>query len=1040
MKRKCLIFLLFLWQAVLIYAQERTVSGVVTDEFGEPLIGATVLIKGTSRGVITDIDGKYLHTHVQDGAILQVSYIGYDTKEIVVHGNILNVTLENATTQLDDIIVVAYGTASKAGYTGSASTVKKEAIANAQVSSISRLLQGAASGVQAVSSSGQPGSDASIYIRGIGSVNASSNPLYIVDGAPYEGDLNSINPADIESLSVMKDAASTALYGARAANGLIIITTKQGVRAEKPRIDASFKYGISSRAVSDYNKIGTNDYFELYWEALRNQEYYVEGASWESAAQTASRNLVSSLGINPYGSTYPNPVGTDGKLVAGATPLWDDDWTKEYTQNAHRTEAQVNISGGGAKNNYYVSLGYLDDQGIAIASGFKRYTGRVNLNSDLKPWLRITTGIALTHSVQDAPQSEDSNLANTLNFARMIPNFYPIWLRDTETGQYVDENGNVVSKEDRVIDYGRYRPSGANPKYNHLGSSRYDFNKRTRDMASLRGAVEIDLLPGLTYRGSLNIDYTNRINHSYTNPVYGASADNDSPGSVSKYNYRTTGFTGNNILTYTFRLAGKHDFKILAGQEYYEYNNGYFGGVRNGFPGLGFYEPVAASELSSFTGQSEQYKLLSYFGNIEYNFSHKYYGSVSLRRDGSSRFSPESRWGTFWSLGASWRISEEEAVQAIPWISRLTLRASYGGQGNDNLLLYYGYQALYTIKNNLGDTGFVSSTISNPDLKWETNLNLNIGIDFGLFDNRLTGSVEYFNRRTKDLLFQIPKPLSTGFSGYNANTGALKNEGVEISLSGTVLKTKDLSWDIFANATHYKNKITSLPQGEIISGNKLLRVGGSIYDFFLVEWAGIEESTGLPQWYKSNKDGTREKTTVYTQANNTDSKIIAGSSLPDLAGGFGTNLTYKGFELSALFNYTLGGKIYNGDKTGILHNGSTAGRAMSTDMLDRWTPENRHTDVPRLQTSNSSAWTSTSTRFLVNADYLRLKNLTFGYNFPRRLIQQAGIENLKLYIQGENLLTVFGEQGMDPEQTVSGGTYYRYPQMKTFSFGVNISF
>ncbi|MCC8154155.1 MAG: SusC/RagA family TonB-linked outer membrane protein [Tannerellaceae bacterium] len=628
----------------------------------------------------------------------------------------------------------------------------------------------------------------------------------------------------------------------------------------------------------------------------------------------------------------------------------------------------------------------------------------------------------------------------------MVPNFYPIWLRDPATGAYVDEAGNIVGEADRVIDYGRYRPSAANPKYNHLGSSEYDFTRNTRDMASIRGALEIDLLPGLTYRGSLNIDYTNRVNHVYTNPLYGASADNDNPGSASKYNYRTTGFTGNNVLTYKFRLNDKHDFKILAGQEYYEYNYAYFGGERNGFPQLGLYEPVAASELSSFTGKSDQYKLLSYFGNIEYNYNHKYYGSASIRRDGSSRFAPESRWGTFWSIGVSWRISEEELIKAFEPINRLTLRTSYGGQGNDNLLdssgnsIYYAYQALYQIQNNQGESGYVSYRLDNRNLKWETNLNFNIALDFGLFNNRLSGSIEYFTRRSKDLLFEIPKPLSTGFAGYDANTGELRNRGVEISVSGTILKTKDWTWEVSANATHYKNRITKLPQKEIISGNKLLKVGGSIYDFFIVEWAGIDPEDGLPQWYKTESSGERVKTKVYDEANTTESKIIAGTSLPDLSGGFGTNVTYKGFELSALFAYSLGGKIYNGDKTGILHNGSSAGRAMSVDMLDRWTPENRYTDIPRLQISNSYAWTNTSTRFLVNADYLRLKNVTFAYNLPRTILRPVGIENIKVYIQGENLLTCFGEQGLDPEQTVGGATYYRYPQMKTFSFGLNLSF
>lgn len=1035
MKNKRLIILLSLViNACFISAQSRNISGYVTDRNREPLVGVSVNIKGTTKGTATDIDGKFSISNVEDKSSLIFTYIGFEKKEVTATSNFINITLEPDEKSLDEVIVVAYGKTSKAGYTGSASTVGKTEISKSQVSSISRLLQGAASGVQSVASSGQPGSNASIYIRGIGSVNASSSPLYIVDGAPFDGNLNSINPGDIESVSVLKDAASTAIYGSRAGNGLIIITTKQGAKDKKTRVEASFKYGVSSRAVSDYKKLSTNDYFELYWEALRNQELYTNGKSAADAAAYASANIVSNLGINPYGSNNPEPVGLDGKIRSGIKPLWDDDWTKEYTQDAHRTEAQVNISGGSETTTYFVSLGYLDDQGIAIASDFKRYTGRINLNANVKPWIKLSTGISLTHSEQNAPQSEDSNLANSLNFARNMPNFYPIWERNPDGSFKLDNNNN------RIYDYGDYRPSAANPKYNHLGSSQYDFNSVVRDVASIRASVDIDLYKGLTYKGSINIDYTNRNDHDYDNPQYGSSSYNDNPGSVSKSNSRTTGFTSNNILTYTKTINELHNISGLIGQEYYEYNTSEIYGSRNGFPLLGLEEPIAASQLESFSGSSDQYKLLSFFGNATYNYNHKYYGSASIRKDASSRFSPDARWGTFWSVGGSWRLSEEDFLNKINQISNLTLRASYGGQGNDDIGTYYAYKALFKIKNNLGESGFVTSSLDNYNLKWETNLNLNVGLDFSLFNNRLKGSVEYFNRRSKDLLFDVPKPLSTGYDSYLSNAGAMKNTGYEISLNGTPVKTQDWAWTISINATHYKNKITALPQNRIETGYYLRTVGGSIYDFFLVEWAGIDPVDGLPQWYKTDEDNNRVITKKYDEANKSKSKIVAGSSLPDLSGGFSTSLQYKDFDFSALFAYSIGGKIYNRDKLSILNNGTHAGRAMSTDLLDRWTPENRNTNVPRLQTSNEYSWTNASTRFLIDADYIRLKNITLGYNIPKDILKKLGLETLRVYAQAENLLTVFGEQGIDPEQTVGGSTYYRYPAMKTISFGLNLSF
>lgn len=1038
---KKILFFSVLW-ALNFYvalAQNINLSGKVLDVNNEAIIGAVVTHKETNKVTTTDLDGNFELQNVALNSSLTISYIGYETQNVKITKNFLEVVLASKDSELDEVIVVAYGTTSKAGYTGSASSVNKDKITQSQVSSVSRLLQGAASGVQSISSSGQPGSDASIYIRGVGSINASSTPLYIVDGVPYEGDLNSINPADIESINVLKDAASTSIYGSRAGNGLIVITTKQGNKNKKAVIEASFKYGVSSRAVEDYKKVGTNDYFRLYWEAMRNQELYVNGRTPEAAANYASNNIVSVLGINPYGSAYPNPVGIDGDIVAGARPLWDDDWTDAYTQDANRTEAQVSVSGGGENSNYYISLGYLDDQGIAIASDFKRYSGRLNFNADIRPWLRVSTGLSLSHSKQNAPQSQDSNLANSLNFARMIPNFYPIWERE-EDGSFKTD---PVSGG-RIIDYGPYRPSAASPRYNHLGSSEFDFSRVVRDVASIRLSAEFDLLKNLTYKASANIDYTNKNDHYYVNPTYGAGSYNDNPGSVSKYNYRTVNFTGNNLLTYNTTINEYHSLKLLLGQEYNEYNTNNIYGSREGFPLLGYYEPVAASALSDFNGSADQYKLLSFFGNAEYNYKHKYYGSASIRRDGSSRFSPDARWGTFWSVGASWRINEEDFLSDVREITKLTLRGSYGGQGNDNIGSYYAYQALFDIKNNLGESGFVTSTLATPKLKWETNLSLNIGLDFGFFDNRVSGSFEFFNRQSKDLLFTMPKPLSTGYSGYLANIGALRNRGIEFSLSFTPVKTKDWLWTVGINGTHYKNVITELPQNEIISGDKLLKVGNSIYDFYLVEWGGINPESGLPQWYKNDENGNRVLTEVYKETNKEagkpDHRINAGSALPDFSGGFNTSLQYKDFDLSLLFAYSIGGKIYNGDKTSLLHNGSSAGRAMSVDMLKRWTPENTSANIPRMQTVNANAWTNSSTRFLIDADYLRLKNITVGYNLPANICNKLFLSKLKVYAQAENLWTLFKEDGIDPEQTIGGSTYYRYPAMKTISFGLNVSF
>lgn len=1036
MQRKILLILFVLGQCLFIWAQDQLISGTVTDIDGEPLIGASILVKGTSNGTITDVNGRFSGLNAPMNSTLVVTYIGYEAKEVTVNNRVMNIVLRTDDYVLDEVIVVAYGTASKAGYTGSASTLKKDEISRAQVSSISKLLQGSASGIQSISSSGQPGSDAEIFIRGIGSLNAESTPLYIVDGAPFDGALSSINPADIESINVLKDASATSLYGSRAANGLVIITTKQGTKNQKTRIDVNFRYGVSSRAQKGYQHVNTDQYFELTWEALRNYQQYVRKQTPEQSAATATNGIISHLGINPYGPNYPKPVGLDGKLVAGATPLWDTNWLDNYEQTGKRTEVQTNITGGGNNSVYFVSLSYLNEGGLAPASDFERFTGRVNLKSDLTPWMRLTTNISINHSVQNAPAAYDSSTANALFTATLIPSFYPVYAINTDTGEFIlDENGK------KIYDYGDgangiVRPSGASPNNNHLGDAVDNYMKNTRDIASIRGALEIDLYEGLMYSGSINVDYNSLNYHGYSNPEYGGGSRSNPKGSVERSNRKVTGFTGNNILTYRKQFNDIHSFKVMAGQEYYEYNNSMIEGERAGFPALGLEEPAAASQLVSFTGYSQQYKLLSFFGNVEYNYNSKYFLSASLRTDGSSRFSKDARWGTFWSVGASWRISEEDFLAGNSVISRLTLRASYGGQGNDKVGMY-AYQGLYALRNNLGESGYVTEQLENPQLKWETNLNFNVGLDFGLWQNKVSGTFEFFNRQSKDLLYSIPMPLSTGYASYYANSGKLRNTGVELQLNYTPVRTRDWQWDITANATHYKNKITELP-GDIVSTYQLKRQGGTAYDWFMPEWAGIDPEDGLPMWYKTDTNGQRVTTKVYDEANKTESKIIAGTALPDLMGGFGTTLRYRDFELSALFAYSIGGKIYDRDKSYIL-NQSSAGRAISKELLNRWTPENRNTDVPRAQ-STTTNWTSVSTRFLFDASYMRMKNLSLSYNIPKSVVQKAYLSNCRVYVQAENLFTIYGTEGLDPEQAVNGLSYMRYPNTRTFSFGVNVSY
>ena len=1015
------------------YAQNMTVKGKVTAN-GLEMPGVTVSVKGTAGGTITSLDGDFT-IKADAGSVLVFSFIGYETVEVPVKGNgPINVELREKTTDLDEVVIaVPYGTAKKSTFTGSAGVVDKKIIANSQVASVSQALQGSVAGLQSFSASGQPGEDATILIRGVGSVNASTTPLYVVDGVPYDGALSSISNQDIASITVLKDAAAASLYGSRAANGVVMITTKQGSKKSAPSIEISAKYGFSDRAVKDYEQVSTEQYFMLEWEAIRNMRMNLKKNpdTAEAAAAYATQNLILNyIGINPYGTAYPQPIGTDGKLVEGARLLWNDSWEDALSQDAHYTDLSARVSGGSENSQYYFSLGYMDNQGAYIGSGFKRYTLRANITSDLTKWLQVGVNVGLTHSIQDFPKSDDSSLGNVVLAARSIPSFYPVYERDPETGAYVlDENGQ------RVYDYGKYR-HGSYAGYNQAQSMLYDKNEIKRDAASVRGYLQVTPIEGLTYKMSLNIDYNSRFTHDYANPTYGKEPVT---GSVSKSNTRTTGMTFNNVVNWEHTFGEVHNVRLMAGQEYYEYNTSNFGGSRSNVITDGYFEPDVASTLTGFSGNSDQYKLLSYFGQAEYNYAQKYFASVSMRADGSSRFHPDNRWGAFWSFGGSWKIGREAFVEeaAGSWLSDLTLRASYGAQGNDNVG-YYAYQALYSIGSFLGETTLTTSRLDTPELSWETNLNANIGLDFSLWSNRLFGTVEWFQRTSKDLLFSRDLVPSSGFSSIDDNIGKVRNYGWEFTLGGTPILTRDWTWRLSVNATTYKNEIVSIPTDVMWSGTKKWVKGGSIYDFWMYEWAGVDPETGDAQWYMTDTEtGERVKTTNYGSLTSQD-KVKVGNALPKVSGGFQSDLTWRDLSLSMAFAYSIGNKIYNRDKASLMGVSGANGSTMSKDLLNRWTPENTQTDVPRLEYDQTSYFTSASTRWLVDGSYLRLKTVTLNYNLPKKWIQPAMLKDVSIYVQGENLLTFSKQQGLDPEQALGGVTYWRYPAMKTLSFGINV--
>jgi len=1010
-----------------LFAQTRQVRGVIlAAENKHPLEGATVAINKSTRSTITNAQGRFELALPDDKAVLTISFVGRESSQVEVKSGQTDVTilLKTDNSTLEEVVAVAYTTVKRSGYPGAVTTISADKVNNRLTPNVTNALQGLAPGIQTTSANGQPGNGSTIRIRGVGSINASSAPLFVVDGAPYDGDINALDPADIATISILKDATAANLYGSRAANGVIIITTKQGKKGADVAINATINQGWSSRAVKDYDKLGTDQYFELYWEALRNKAL-TNGQTAAQAAATASGRVVTDLGINPYGPGFAQPVGLDGKIVAGAKPLWNDDWEDAMLQNAQYTQAQLSFSGGGEKSTYYIGGGYTNNEGAYLASGFKRYNFRSNLTLQAKPWLKVGLNLNGASTSQDYPTSSDSKQTNVVLFGRTIPSFYPIYQRNPDGSYKLDANGQ------QQFDYGTYRPNAALARYNLIGSLPLNKSRNTNENLSARTYLEAAITKALKIKTSFNLDYTNSNSLYYTNPVVGEDAAIG--GAVSKSSNRFLAYTFNNIATYDFDIQSAHHISLLAGQEYYKLNTSGLSGSRQKFALPDLYEPVAASQLNDFTGNSDNYAKLSFFGQGQYNYLGKYFFTASVRRDGSSRFSPDSRWGTFWSTGASWRLSEEDFLKSVDWLSALTLKASYGASGNDNLSGYYNYLALYSIKNNLGNGGVITSRLPTPGLKWETNLNLNVGVDYGFLKNRIYGTINYYRRTSKDLLYSRPLAGSTGFTSVSANIGELRNTGVELELNVVPVSNRDWRWTVGINLAHNKNEITSLPQKEIISGTKKLMVGTSVYDFFLREWAGVDPATGNPMWYKTGADGKKETTTTYAQG----TQYYAGSSLPDVTGGVTSSLNYKEVELSFVFAYSIGGKVLDADYISMLTGAVSPGRNWSTELLNRWTADNPNTNVPRF-TTDDLTWTSTSTRFLYDATYARLKQVSLGYNIPARVLSKIGLRTAKVYGLGENLLTFYGHKGMDPEQSIDGTTYYQYPQMKTISVGLQV--
>ncbi|WBU90061.1 SusC/RagA family TonB-linked outer membrane protein [Cellulophaga omnivescoria] len=1019
------------------YAQEKTITGNVTDHEGLALPGVTVLVVGTTTGTQTDFDGNYT-IKASVGQILRYSYVGQKTTERKVgSSNTISLQMDEDAEALDEVVVVAYGSQKKKSIVGSVTSLGEEMIDSQQLTTITSAIQGTVAGVNVITSGGQPGSNPTIRIRGIGSINASAEPLIVVDGVPFNGNINSISGDQIESMNILKDASSTALYGSRAANGVVLITTKKGSYNSGSKITVSAVSGFSTPAVALHDRIGNDDMMRYSWEAERNKNLYITGQSATDAGINASQSLISNLGYNPY--NVAQPVDQNGNLVPGATSLWETDWEDEMLRSAaQRNEYTVSISGGGESSRFFLSANYLNQEGAVRESDFERFTTRLNLETEVKDWLTVGLNTSLSTSKQNFPTQSGSTFQSSYQWIYSMSSIYPLYRRNENGGLVLDNSGN------RIYDYGSTPGQSVNGSRPLLGNenavgSLYnydDVNKRTN--ALVNGFAKIKFSDNLSFK--TNLSYENYLFDSNSYDAYDVGVASSVGGRVAQDRDITTTFNFTNSLNYD-KTFGDHSIQANAIFEAYKLKVDALGAQGTGFlPGVKVLNGSTLPEgVSGFISED---RLTSYLGRLAYSYKDRYFIEGSYRRDGSSRFSEDTRWGNFFSVGGSWVISDENFLAGSSTINLLKLRASYGELGNNGTSSYFPYlQGFETGNNELDNTGVLLGDVTDPNLTWETSALFNVGLDFSLLNDRLDGSFEYYSKESIDLIYTKPLPISTGNSGITTNVGSIKNSGYEMSLTGRLIQNNKVTWTLGVNAAINKNEITELTQDEFITGTKKWKEGKSLYDFFIQDWAGVDPEDGYGMWYKDvldvdgNPTGERETTKDYSEA----TRYYQGSSLPDVTGGLTTDLKVGGFDFNMLFNFSFGAQVYDSSYAGLMDGFSRPGYTASPDIANRWTQPGDITDVPLLLNSQND-FNGTSTRFLFDNDYVRLRAITLGYTLPSDITKKAYLDNVRIYLRGDNLFTWQSHKGIDPEQSLAGTTDSRSSLLKTISLGLNVQF
>ena len=1056
--------------SALASAQNITVTGVIKDSSnGEGIPFASLQVKGTMIGTSSDLDGNYTIEVPSDGVLI-FSSVGYVTFEAPVQGKtVIDVMLDPDTEMLEETIVVAFGTATKESFTGSATVVKSDDIAKVQASDATRALEGVVAGVQMTTASGTLGSSPSLQIRGASSISAGTQPLYVVDGIPFEGDMNNINPADIESMTVLKDAASNALYGARGANGVIMITTKKAKHGDAV-INVEAKWGLNTKALKNYNYItDPGQYYEVYYSALRNYYQYSQEMSEYEAHVAANQNITGpskngGLGYQVY--TVPEGqafIGINGKLNPNATLgrvvdyngqsyyLTPDNWMDETYRNSIRQEYNISVSGTTGNAQILASFGYLNNKGIVDGSDMYRYTARLRTDYQAKEWFKIGGNFSFTnynYNNGNTDEGSSSSTGNIFAIANQIAPIYPLYMRDAMGRIMTDRYGY------KMYDYGTGDNAGSErpflPNSNALQAATLDKANSEGNAFNGSAYAEVKFLKDFTFTFNAGMGLQETRSSNLMNMYYGQYATMG--GLVAKSHGRSQTLNLQELLNWS-RSFGLHNVGVLLGHENYVAKSTSLGASKSQLFSMENDElNGAVVDGKSSSSSRSEYNNEGYFVRAQYDYMNRIFFSASYRRDASSRFHPDHRWGNFWSVGGGWIINEEQWFPRAPWIDMLKVKASIGSQGNDNIGNYLYTDTSY-LSNNLGTPAIGFNVKGNKDITWETNTNFNAGVDYDFLRGRVSGSVEYFYRNTSDMLFWFTVAPSLGYSGYYDNIGDMRNQGVEFSTNLNIMQRQNFNWNFYFNFTHYTNKITMLPEERktrevegykgYANGTSFLGEGLPLNTFYMYKYAGVDPETGNPLWYRNVLDENgkvtgREKTDSYSTA----TQYLCGDPTPDLYGGFGTSVDFHGFDVSVAFTYSIGGLAYDSGYAGYMGSPSqsSAGTNFHKDILKAWTPDNPNTDVPKFQ-YNEQYTAASSDRFLTDASYLNFQNAQIGYTFPARITNKMHISRIRLFAACDNIWYVSRRVGLDPRQSFSGATSNAMNSpVRTVSGGLNITF